>query len=46
VSAAAVEVTRTWCSLDDRAALPNYLARGFRAYHAESYSIPVDESHF
>jgi GNAT superfamily N-acetyltransferase len=34
---------RVWlhtCSLDDPAALPNYQARGFRAYREETYSVP------
>jgi GNAT superfamily N-acetyltransferase len=33
---------RVWlhtCSLDDPAALPNYLARGFRPFHEETYSV-------
>lgn len=36
--------TRVWlhtCSLDDRAALPNYLARGFRVLRVEKYSRPA-----
>ena len=35
---------RVWlhtCSLDDPAALPNYLARGFRPFHEETYSVPA-----
>jgi len=34
---------RVWlhtCSLDGPAALPNYQARGFRAYREETYSVP------
>jgi GNAT superfamily N-acetyltransferase len=34
---------RVWlhtCSLDDPAALPNYVARGFRPFHEETYSVP------
>jgi GNAT superfamily N-acetyltransferase len=34
---------RVWlhtCSLDDPAALPNYLSRGFRPFHEETYSVP------
>ena len=33
---------RVWlhtCTLDDPAALPNYLARGFRAYKEETYEV-------
>jgi GNAT superfamily N-acetyltransferase len=33
---------RVWlhtCSLDDPAALPNYLSRGFRPFHEETYSV-------
>jgi GNAT superfamily N-acetyltransferase len=33
---------RVWlhtCSLDDPAALPNYLARGFRPFHEETYTV-------
>ena len=33
---------RVWlhtCSLDDPAALPNYVARGFRPFHEETYSV-------
>jgi ribosomal protein S18 acetylase RimI-like enzyme len=36
--------TRVWlhtCSLDDRAALPNYLARGFRVLRTETYLRPA-----
>jgi GNAT superfamily N-acetyltransferase len=34
---------RVWlhtCSLDDPAALPNYVSRGFRPFHEETYSVP------
>ncbi len=34
---------RVWlhtCSLDGPAALPNYVARGFRPFHEETYSVP------
>jgi GNAT superfamily N-acetyltransferase len=34
---------RVWlhtCSLDDPAALPNYLARGFRPFREETYFVP------
>jgi GNAT superfamily N-acetyltransferase len=35
---------RVWlhtCTLDDKAALPNYLARGFRPYRTESYATEL-----
>jgi GNAT superfamily N-acetyltransferase len=35
---------RVWlhtCSLDDPAALPNYVSRGFRPFHEETYSVPA-----
>ncbi len=35
---------RVWlhtCSLDDAAALPNYVSRGFRAFHEETYTVPA-----
>ena len=35
--------TRVWlhtCTLDDPAALPNYVARGFRPCSTEVYTIP------
>ena len=35
---------RVWlhtCSLDDKAALPNYLARGFRPFREETYLVPA-----
>ena len=38
--------SRVWlhtCTLDDRAALPNYLKRGFAPYKEESYSVEIDE---
>jgi GNAT superfamily N-acetyltransferase len=38
--------SRVWlhtCTLDDRAALPNYLERGFAPYKEESYSVEIDE---
>jgi GNAT superfamily N-acetyltransferase len=34
---------RVWlhtCTLDDRAALPNYVARGFRPFKTEVYTVP------
>ena len=40
----ALEPTRVWlhtCTLDDPAALPNYLARGFRAFKSETYETDV-----
>jgi GNAT superfamily N-acetyltransferase len=36
--------SRVWlhtCTLDDAAALPNYLARGFEKYREEVYEIPA-----
>jgi len=36
--------TRVWlhtCTLDDPAALPNYLARGFRAFKSETYEAEM-----
>src|SRR5207302_10488113 len=38
---------RVWlhtCTLDHPAALPNYLARGFKEYHKESYTIERQEA--
>ena len=38
--------SRVWlhtCTLDDRAALPNYLKRGFVPYKEESYSVEIGE---
>lgn len=40
----AVGATRVWlhtCTLDDERALPNYIARGFRAYRTEQYTAEV-----
>ena len=37
---------RVWlhtCSLDDKAALPNYLARGFRRFREETYFAPASQ---
>ncbi len=48
---AAVEIawtigaTRVWlhtCTLDDEAALPNYLARGFTPYRTETYAAEIE----
>jgi GNAT superfamily N-acetyltransferase len=39
-------VSRVWlhtCTLDDPAALPNYLKRGFTPYKEEEYSVDIDE---
>jgi ribosomal protein S18 acetylase RimI-like enzyme len=36
--------TRVWlhtCTLDDPAALPNYVARGFRPYKEEAYTVDL-----
>lgn len=36
--------TRVWlhtCTLDDEAALPNYLARGFEKFHEEEYELAL-----
>lgn len=41
----AIGATRVWlhtCTLDDEAALPNYLARGFTAYKTETYTAEVE----
>ena len=38
--------SRVWlhtCSLDDKAAMPNYLARGFRPFKTESYEADLPE---
>lgn len=38
--------SRVWlhtCTLDDPAALPNYVKRGFAPYKEESYSVRIDE---
>ena len=43
VEAALADGTRVWlhtCTLDDPAALPNYLARGFRPFRTETYEVP------
>jgi len=43
----AVGTDRLWlhtCTLDDEAALPNYLARGFRPFRTESYKAEVKAS--
>jgi GNAT superfamily N-acetyltransferase len=40
----ALAPTRVWlhtCTLDDKAALPNYLARGFRPFKSESYETDL-----
>jgi hypothetical protein len=31
------------CTLDDPAALPNYLKRGFASYKEEVYAVDIDE---
>jgi GNAT superfamily N-acetyltransferase len=39
-----VGASRVWlhtCSLDDARALPNYIARGFRAYKTEQYTAEI-----
>lgn len=39
-------VTRVWlhtCTLDDPAALPNYINRGFTPYKEEEYAVDIDE---
>jgi len=41
----AIGATRVWlhtCTLDDEAALPNYLARGFTPYRTETYTAEVE----
>ena len=38
--------SRVWlhtCTLDDPAALPNYVKRGFAPYKEEAYSVEIDE---
>jgi hypothetical protein len=38
--------SRVWlhtCTLDDGAALPNYIKRGFAPYKEELYSVEIDE---
>jgi len=40
----ATGANRVWlhtCTLDDQAALPNYLARGFHAYKEETYTVDL-----
>jgi ribosomal protein S18 acetylase RimI-like enzyme len=40
----AAGASRVWlhtCTLDDPAALPNYLARGFQAYREEGYEVDL-----
>ena len=42
----ALGASRLWlhtCSLDDPAALPNYLARGFRVFRTETYTVELAE---
>jgi ribosomal protein S18 acetylase RimI-like enzyme len=39
--------SRVWlhtCTLDDPAALPNYIKRGFEPYKEETYSVDVEEA--
>jgi GNAT superfamily N-acetyltransferase len=41
----AIGATRVWlhtCTLDDEAALPNYLARGFTPFRTETYTAEVE----
>lgn len=41
-----IGANRVWlhtCTLDDPRALPNYLARGFKAYKTESHSVDLAE---
>jgi GNAT superfamily N-acetyltransferase len=48
VAAWALEPTRVWlhtCTLDAKAALPNYLARGFRPFKEERYVAELPEAH-
>ena len=43
----AIGASRVWlhtCTLDDPAALPNYLARGFTPYKTERYLTEIDVS--
>jgi hypothetical protein len=38
--------SRVWlhtCTLDDPAALPNYIKRGFAPYKEEVYSVEIEE---
>lgn len=40
----AMGANRVWlhtCTLDDQAAMPNYLKRGFRAFKTETYSVEL-----
>jgi GNAT superfamily N-acetyltransferase len=42
----AMGANRVWlhtCTLDDKAAMPNYLKRGFRAFKTETYTIDLSE---
>ena len=42
----AVGANRVWlhtCTLDDKAAMPNYLKRGFRPFKTETYTIDLGE---
>jgi GNAT superfamily N-acetyltransferase len=46
VAAWGLEPTRVWlhtCTLDARAAMPNYLARGFRPFKQESYVAQLSD---
>jgi len=41
----AIGATQVWlhtCTMDDEAALPNYLARGFTPYRTETYTTEVE----
>ncbi len=43
----ATGASRVWlhtCTLDNAAALPNYLARGFRPYREEQYEVALDRT--
>jgi hypothetical protein len=43
----ALAPTRVWlhtCTLDAAAALPNYLARGFRAFKTETYETEMERA--
>jgi len=42
----AMEANRVWlhtCTLDDKAAMPNYLKRGFRPFRSETYVVDLPE---
>ena len=42
----AMKANRVWlhtCTLDDKAAMPNYLKRGFRPFKTEIYSVDLSE---